>query len=223
MSTDQRAPRSPQLRILAAAAVAIVIAGCGGSTASDAPGSPTPAAAPTDGVDQDTTSLPPSASLPAAPWSRDTLGADEVPAAYRAAFGDAENRDWCALLAFRDPPAGGSDVEPTVRTAQFGGGWGVAYDLPGLRGAFGVAGTGVEPSPDAYDDWPYRIRWRDGSRTGYGPEGGSGPNQLAYLRVQGQRCLYNVWSHLGREHLEALLEELRFVDPRLEAEGQVHQ
>lgn len=30
-------------------------------------------------------------------------------------------------------------------------------------------------------------------------------------RVQGQRCLYNLGSRLWREHLEARLEELRFV------------
>ena len=86
-----------------------------------------------------------------------------------------------------------------------------AWDVPGLRSAFGVAGTGVEPGPGTYDDWPHRVRWRDGSEAGYGPEGGTGPNQLAYLRVPGQRCLYNVWSALGRSHLEALLERLRFV------------
>lgn len=185
--------------LLAAAATGLALAGCGGSTAG--------VAAPT-----------PDDSGPSAPWSGPTLAPDEVPPAYHAAREEAENRDWCALLAFRDPPARESDVEPTVRTAEFGGGWGVAYDLPGLRSAFGVAGTGVEPGPDTYDDWPHHIRWRDGSRAGYGPEGGSGPKQLAYLRVEGQRCLYNVWSHLGREHLETLLEELRFVTPLYETD-----
>lgn len=192
-------PRARRLLLAGAAAtMGLTVAVCGGSTTPDAPGSP---------------------ALPSAPWSQPPLAPDEVPPAYLTARGEAENREWCALLAFRDPPAGGSDVEPTVRTAQFGGGWGVAYDLPGLRSAFGVAGTGVEPGPDTYDGWPYRALWRDGSRAGYGPEGGSGPKQLAYLRVEGQRCLYNVWSHLGREHLEALLEELRFVAPLLETEG----
>lgn len=38
-----------------------------------------------------------------------------------------------------------------------------------------------------------------------------GPNQLAYLRIPGQDCLYNVWSALGRMHLEQLLAALRFV------------
>ena len=42
-------------------------------------------------------------------------------------------------------------------------------------------------------------------------EGGSGPNQLAYLTIPGQGCLYNVWSRLGVDHLEYLLGQLRFV------------
>lgn len=101
------------------------------------------------------------------------------------------------------------EAEP--RVAHFAGGWGVAYDLPELRSAFGVAGAGVDPGPDTYDEWPHQREWSDGSRAGYGPEGGQGPNQLAYLRVRGQSCLYNVWSRLGRTHLEALLDDLRFV------------
>lgn len=106
---------------------------------------------------------------------------------------------------------GDANAEP--RTARFGGGWGVAYDLPELRSAFGVAGTGVEPGPDTYDDWPFHRRWEDGSEAGYGPEGGSGSKHLAYLEVEGQRCLYNVWSRLGRVHLEGLMAALRYVEP----------
>ena len=87
----------------------------------------------------------------------------------------------------------------------------MAYDQPDLRSAFGVAGTGSGAAEPSYDDWPFARRWADGSSAGYGPEGGSGPNQLAYLRIAGQGCLYNVWSRVGREHLERLLEQLRFV------------
>jgi len=76
---------------------------------------------------------------------------------------------------------------------------------------FGIAGTGSSATDDAYDAWPHTIRWADSSSAGYGPEGGSGPNQLAYLRVTGQECLYNVWSRLGVPHLEHLLSQLRFV------------
>ena len=144
-----------------------------------------------------------------APWSAALMSAAEVPPVYLEEWRAAENRATCAPLAFRTPEP--EEAEP--RAATFGGGWGVAYDLPDLRSAFGVAGTGVEPSPTTYDDWPYRIRWADGSEAGYGPEGGSGQKQLAYLEVAGQECLYNVWSRLGIRHLEGLLETLRFVQP----------
>jgi hypothetical protein len=49
-------------------------------------------------------------------------------------------------------------------------------------------------------------------KTRRGPEGGTGPNQLAYLRIAGQGCLYNVWSRLGTTHLESLLGSIRFID-----------
>jgi hypothetical protein len=91
----------------------------------------------------------------------------------------------------------------------------VAYDLPTERSAFGVAGTGTSAwSGDVYDAWPVHRTFADGSRAGYGPEGGTGPNWLAYVRIPGQDCLYTVWSRLGRAHLEQLLGELRFVDVR---------
>jgi hypothetical protein len=70
----------------------------------------------------------------------------------------------------------------------------------------------VKAADPSYSEWPHWLRWSDGSSAGYGPEGGTGPNQLAYLTIAGQQCLYNVWSRLGRTHLEQLLRTLRFVD-----------
>ena len=136
-----------------------------------------------------------------------------MPAVYLAEWGKAENRATCALIA---PSSLGEGAAATPRSAYFGGGWAVSYDMPGqpgVRSAFGVAGTGSAAADPSYDEWPFRRRWADGSSAGYGPEGGSGPNLLAYLRVSGQRCLYNVWSRLGRAHLEHLLDSLRFVAP----------
>ena len=144
-----------------------------------------------------------------APWQGARLSADAVPAAFSSAWRAADNRKTCALIAFDDAPG---LQNATARRATFSGGWGVAYDQPDLRSAFGVAGTGVGASDPTYAEWPHRIEWSDGSGAGYGPEGGSGPNQLAYLRIAGQGCLYNVWSRLGRTHLEALLRSLRVVD-----------
>ena len=147
---------------------------------------------------------------PPAPWSKGTLSAQNVAAVYPAAWKAAENRATCRLIA---PAALGAGDGATARVATFGGGWAVAYDEGGVRSAFGVAGTGVKAADSTYRDWPHTRRWSDGSNAGYGPEGGGvGPNQLAYLRIAGQGCLYNVWSRLGITHLEYLLEQLRFVE-----------
>lgn len=181
---------------------ALAAAGCAPSATPAATPAPAPSPSP----------LPPSAAL--APWAASAIPQAAVPPAYRSAFRAAENRARCALLA----PAR-LDTElasaATARVAPFGGGWGVAYDLPGERSAFGVAGTGASAwSGDVYDAWPERRTFADGSRVGYGPEGGGvGPNWLAYLRIPGQDCLYNVWSRRGQAHLEELLAALRFVAP----------
>jgi hypothetical protein len=143
----------------------------------------------------------------AAPWSRDTLASDRVPAEYLQAWRAAENRSSCALIA----PSNLRVSNARPRIAQFAGGWAVAYDTPSMRSAFGVAGTGTSPDTTTFDAWPHRRRWADGSSAGWGPEGGTGPNHLAYLRIAGQSCLYNVWSRLGEEHLSTLLLQLRFV------------
>lgn len=155
----------------------------------------------------------PSPDVPApAPWANATLPANAVPSIYVTTWRDAENRSRCRLIAPATLGAGiASSARP--RAATFGGGWGIAYDLPEERSAFGVAGTGASAwSGDVYDAWPERRTFADGSRVGYGPEGGGvGPNWLAYVRIPGQECLYNVWSRQGRAHLEELLAQLRFV------------
>jgi hypothetical protein len=151
----------------------------------------------------------PKTTPPAAPWTGRALEWDEVPAAYRAEWFKAANRRTCAAIA---PESLAEGTGATPRAATFSGGWAVAYDTRIVRSAFGVAGTGSKASDPAYSDWPYVRRWADGSSAEYGPEGGSGDNQLAYLRIAGQECLYNVWSRLGRAHLERLLDQLRFVE-----------
>jgi hypothetical protein len=151
----------------------------------------------------------PDAQLPVAPWQSAPLRANNVAPVYLEQWQQAENRASCASIAFANVGSAGRGATP--RAATFSGGWAVAYDLPNSRSAFGVAGTGVLAAEPAYDDWPYHLRWRDGSSAGYGPEGGTGPKQLAYLRIAGQGCLYNVWSRLGRAHLEELLQGIRLV------------
>jgi hypothetical protein len=143
------------------------------------------------------------------PWRGETLSREAVPDVYLTQWQKAENRDTCAVMAPRIVGAQGEAATP--RAATFAGGWGIAYDLPNLRSAFGIAGAGVRAGEPSYSKWPYVQEWGDGSKAEYGPEGGEGPNQLAYVRIAGQDCLYNVWSRLGRDHLELLLRELRFV------------
>lgn len=173
-------------------AVAALLAACS-SGGSEPPDMPAPSPGPTPA---------------AAPWTAPPLAASSVPQELLTAWSRAENRSSCAPLAFVPSVV---RAGATPRVATFGGGWGVAYDLPEQRSAFGIAGTGVRAAEPSYDEWPNRRTWADGSSVGYGPEGGSGPNQLAYLRVAGQGCLYNVWSRLGQAHLETLLESLRLV------------
>ena len=157
----------------------------------------------------DTSAAAAEPTLPPAPWSERPITSSDLPPVYRAEWRKADNRSTCALVAPRSLREGEG---ATARAANFAGGWAVAYDRPGLRSAFGVAGTGSKAADPAYSDWPHVRRWADGSFAEYGPEGGTGPNRLAYLRIAGQECLYNVWSRLGREHLEELLDELRFVE-----------
>ena len=153
-------------------------------------------------------STPPAPTTPA-PWSAAALPRASVPAVYFIEWQKAPNRTTCAILA---PASLGAGAGGVARAAVFSGGWAVAYDRAGVRSAFGIAGSGTVPDSTTYDAWPNKIRWDDGSSVGYGPEGGTGPNQLAYLRVAGQRCLYNVWSRLGVAHLEFLLSQLRFTE-----------
>jgi hypothetical protein len=154
----------------------------------------------------------PPAAVARAPWQAPTLAASAVPAVAVTVWRQAENRSRCALLslAHSDPSL---TRGATPRSATFSGGWGVAYDLPDLRSAFGIAGSGSSAWGEGiYDAWPNKRVYADSSRVGYGLEGGTGPNWLAYVRIPGQDCLYNVWSRRSQAHLEGLLDELRFVD-----------
>lgn len=137
----------------------------------------------------------------------------------------AANREDCAPLVFTSD--GGAPAE--ARRANFSGGWGVAFDTDEVRSAYGVAGPGVVDGDRAggqesrlRSQWPYFTVLDDLPQpafAGYGLEGaqpyrsevpdGVGDNSLAYVRVGGQTCTYNVWSRLGRAHLEVLLQSLR--------------
>lgn len=142
----------------------------------------------------------------------------------------ADNRAQCAPMALLSD--GGA--KGVARAADFSGGWAVAFDLPGMRSAYGFAGPGViamDSEPEAAQrrrlekQWPHR---RDLAAlptpafAGYGLVGadpypaanpqGNGLHSLAYLRINGQACTYNVWSRISRTHLETLLDNLRMQD-----------
>jgi hypothetical protein len=122
---------------------------------------------------------------------------------------EADNRASCAPLSFNSVRFLTANARP--RAAYFAGGWGVAWDLPGKRSAFGIAGAGVEAEPEDISRWPNVIRWRGGSAAGYGLTGDTGPGYLAYVKVAGQGCLYNVWSNVSRRHLRFLIGQMRRV------------
>jgi hypothetical protein len=159
-------------------------------------------------------------SLPSAPWSQAPLARSAVPANYVTEWSKAENRDTCAIIAPASVIAGAK-----ARRANFYGGWAVAYDKPGSpgthpsgescdscgRGVFGLAGAGTTANEDMTSNSQQIIEWSDGSRAGYGG-GGYGGQWLANIQIRNQGCLYQVWSYLGREHLEELISNLRFVE-----------
>lgn len=175
-----------------------------------------------------TTTSVQSASDEPAPWSSGLLPQSAVPQHLIEDWARAENRTWCSALYPATPLDLGA--EDAGWSAEFAGGWAITWDSPSGPGrssdggycpdcgreAFGVAGAGITGTADSLSIWPKQIDWPDGSRAGYGVEGGQAPGSgapfLAYLLVEGQGCLYNVWSFVGEEHLLDLLTSLRFVE-----------
>ncbi len=166
--------------------------------------------------------------LGAAPWSAAPLPRSEVPRHLIDDWAGAGNQTWCSALYPTDPASLSADG--VTRSADFGGGWAVAWDLPDGpgrdaadgycadcgRSAFGIAGVDQTGTSTDLSIWPDQLAWDDGSRAGYGLEGLAAPDSgapvLSYLLVEGQGCLYNVWSFLGEDHLLALIDSLRPVE-----------
>ena len=178
-------------------------------------------------------------AMPTPPASQSTkaqpapalVGADVARAQWtRSDDGKSGEKPRCAPLALAS--AAGANGVP--RAADFSGGWGVAFDLPNLRSAYGFAGPGVLPDDEipaeAQRDrlerqWPYMQALGQlpaPSFAGYGLSGaepypednpeGHGLQSIAYVHVGGQTCTYNVWSRISRAHLQALLGNLRLLD-----------
>lgn len=174
------------------------------------------------------TSAPPSATSPttpttievAAPWD-----APPLPSTAPHASGGP-----CRAMSFADLGVGAG-----ATPRRLVGNIGVAWDKPGVAGqdpdgrpsaTSGRSAFGILANPGANDPqpfWAFRQRWADGSTAGYGYEGEIDPvhdpnplhttKWLAQLRIAGMDCSFNVWSNLGRAHLEYLLSQLRYVQP----------
>jgi hypothetical protein len=93
------------------------------------------------------------------------------------------------------------------------------------RSAVGVAGAGVVALESDIISWPNVIEYEDGSLVGYGIEGAGSlavddpatggvdsPTQLAFLSIEGQDCLYNIWSRRSESELLDIIDRLRFVE-----------
>jgi hypothetical protein len=216
------------------AVLLVVAAACGDTTATVAttvPAATTTTAVPTTPPVATTatppTTLPP--DLPVAaepPWTAIPLAVTDVPELLAVQWEESGVKGFCSALYPGAPLA----EDAAIRSADFGDGWAVAWDLPDGpgrlpsgeycedcgRGAFGVAGATGPASGDETEVWAQQLAWSDGSKAGYGFEGlgdgSQGEPLLMYLLVTDEGCLYNVWSFLGDEHLLGLVGSLRFVD-----------
>lgn len=141
-----------------------------------------------------------------------TIAKNNIPKTYQTQWRKAENRQTCAPLVL--PTKAASHLQNAkIRSASFHGGWAIAYDLPNKRSAYGIAGAGVAGSLEDVKRWPQYHIWNDGSGVGWGLQGDTGPDYLAYVYLHNQGCLYNVWSKVSETHLINLLNDLRLSKP----------
>ena len=155
--------------------------------------------------------IPPSA-IPES-WRLAPITASETDSVYKTEWKKSEIGRKCPLLAL--PSTANSHlIDRSVRRANFSGGWGVAYDLPTSRSAYGVALSGVSDPSGRNSIWNDYYVYQDGTELTYGREGGD-PNGkwLAYLTLGDNHCFYNIWSKEGKSHLEQIISELRVVKP----------
>lgn len=180
-------------------------------TVSDSPVS-TSVNVPTDLINNQNTAAPIGNTVPPkAPWNNPAIHNSETDATYRQEWAKSESKSLCPILAL-PKQAAAHLTHHSVRRANFSSGWGVAYDLPNVRSAYGVANASTADPKDAFNNWPYNIVYKDGSLVGYGHEGGDpSAKWLAYIFIPQNSCFYNVWSAQSKTHLEQIISELRIV------------
>lgn len=165
------------------------------------------------------------ATLPPAPWSAPPIAAGDAPRQILTAWQNAENRDSCAPLATRSL---GRATGARARTSELDGGWLVEFDRPGLpgvdrqgnecdtcgRSVFGIAGTSVSPDALMGESDALTPSYSDGSHAEVEVMDADGESVASVtFTVNGQGCVYEVWSLLGPDHLAELVAGLRFVEP----------
>ena len=213
-----------------------LVMGCGASRSGMVVAANAPAGtnAPTFAMhDTTTTAASEAVALPAhveaapaapAPWSAEHLAQPAAPRALLQAWRRAENQEWCAPLM---PTTLGAGAGARARSGAYAGGWSLEFDHRGSagitargdtcetcgRGAFGIAGTAM--STDEAQDLVGATATvlADGGRIDV-QAGSEDPAAVATIVVPGQQCVYQVWSFLGRAHLDELVSSLRLVDAR---------
>jgi hypothetical protein len=182
-------------------------------------------------IDTDTTvatanapAMPDLRTLPTAPWSAPPMSANEAPRQILSAWENADNRDSCAPLATRTL---GRATGARARTSELSGGWLVEFDRPGLpgidrqgrecdtcgRSVFGIAGTAMAPDTLDPDSDTLAPTYSDGSHAEVEVTDADGESVASVtFTVNGQGCVYEVWSLLGADHLAELVAGLRFVE-----------
>jgi hypothetical protein len=191
--------------ILAAAVTLLAVADDNGSEASDTGMAPLGTGA---------------ADYPSAPWRSGAVPRYAVPPPYTEAWDRAANRTRCALLF---PLDGGPELEDGTATSgrtPEDRGWDIF--LTGRTGSIEVLAlfdkdTQTNKAPTGPS---FTKRWADGSVAKYSPDVGSAapgtydPNTSpfeAVLTLPDQSCAYRIYDTLGRAHLEATFDRLRFM------------
>ncbi len=192
------------------------------------PATPAPAAAPPSPSPAPTSAVAVDTGLPGP--EADPLPDAEAPAVLLEEWRRAGADPSCPPVAFPDPgEATGATARRANTTPED---WLVAYDRPGLRGrgadgyacedcgrgVFGIGPVDVPPEeirPALVEEPGIRRRWADGTTAWYAPDADSAGRDTSphtgRIALGGHDCRYQVWSYLGRLHLEHLLDHARVV------------
>ena len=154
--------------------------------------------------------------LPQAPWSAKKVNRSAVPPAYVAAWERARNRAECALLFPLDGGSALGGAKATDGKTPDDHGWDIF--LTGEAGTVEVLGL-FEKSSQA-DGPTFTRSWADGSVAKYGADLGKAAPGMddansspfeAVLTLPDQDCAYRIYTTLGKDHLEFVIDRLRLM------------